>query len=139
MLKLYKAWGIQPNFLEKLSNAGIQASSLVRDPKTMRDFESFRKEAMGARKCFLIQCFQGQHSSAAYALYYLAKVTPYSLKEIKEIFTLSGRAKDFALLEKTLASAKIYLKKMVERKMRLIQRASKPVLKGQKQKKHRRR
>jgi len=123
--------------MEKLSRAGIQISPLARDPKTFRDFDSFLKEALKTRNSFLIQCLQGIHASASYALYYLAVATPYSLKEIKEIFELSGRKKDFEGLKNSLAKAKIYLEKVVNRKMRRIQSIPKKAPKKKPKTKHR--
>lgn len=131
---LYERQGIAPNFVTELKKAGIEASSLAKDPYHVRNYDSFLKEALNTRGSFLIQCFGGQHASAAYAFYYLAKATPYDLQEIREIFVKSGRAKDFVLIEQTLAGKKIYVKRIVERKMERIEQARQKILARQQKK-----
>ncbi len=135
MQGLYKELGIDPNFAIELTKAGIQVSSLARNPYKLRDYTSFLKEALDTRGSFVIQCFGGQHASAAYAMYYLAKATPYSLREIRDIFVKSGRAKDIARIEEMLADKKIYVNRIVERKMKLIEQARLKLLARQQKKK----
>lgn len=117
MEKLYKAWQIDPMFTVELSKVGIQTSPLIRNPEHLREYDSFVKEAISTKHNFLIQCYAGLHASSAYAMYYLAKATPMTLEEIREAFIRSGRGKDLGRIEDFLKAAKVYVGRVVERKL----------------------
>lgn len=121
----YKAHRIDPSFIEKLSANNIRAVSLIRGPRHLREYESFAKEALQTRQSFLVQCYIGKHGSAAYAMYYLAAVTPLTLKQIEGIFLKSGwTKKDIEVVKETLTYAKVYVKRVVERKLKKIKEAA---------------
>jgi len=93
MTKLYKEKDIDPKFIARLSKAGIVVSSLIRNPKSLRSYESFLKEARNVTRKgrkILIQCFAGKHMSGTYAMFYLAAGTQMNLGQIREAFYNSG-------------------------------------------------
>lgn len=124
MVELYKKKGINPKFIARLSKAGIVTSSLVRNTKSLRSYESFLKEARDVTRKgrnILIQCFAGKHMSGTYAMFYLATGTQMNLGQIREAFCNSGlTGNDLSRIERALKDSKVDIKKVVEKKLAIM-------------------
>jgi hypothetical protein len=130
----HRIWHIDPKFLEELSKQGIRVSSLVRNPESFRNYESFAREASQVRGNIAVQCFAGKHASSAYVLYYLARNTNMTYHEVQRLFIGSGLTpKDLTLISSFLKSTGIDIHKMFEAKERAMEQARK---RKKKQKNH---
>lgn len=125
MLDFYRKYNIDPIFFPKLASAGIRASPLLRNPSNLRAYDSFLREAKAINGNIVIQCISGKHSSGAYALYYLAKNSPFTLVQAKDVLFRAGLSGDDALrIEDFLGSAGVNVRKIFAKKQsRLAQLA----------------
>ena len=128
---LYAKFGLNIHLATTLPHEGIRVSSLLRNPNSLRDYESFNREASKVKGKILIQCIHGKHVSASYAMYYLARNTSLPLHEIRsrlERTGLSGR--DLLRIEEFLSMAKVDLRTIIEHReearLAAIKRSTKP-------------
>jgi len=121
LMDIYAKFKINPMIATILPQNGIQITSLLRNPRTFRSYESFDKEAREVQGKFVIQCMHGRHASAAYALYHLANSTNHSLPEIHKIFFDAGfKASELERMESFLMDAGVNLNKVTAEKERII-------------------
>jgi len=119
--QLYSKMHLDLMLVPKLQGHGIMVSSLLRNPRSFRDYDSFYKEASEVKGKFLIQCIHGRHASAAYAMYYLAKGTRLSVNEMSNIFLKAGfSGRDLSTMEYFLSDAKVNLSGVVTEREKII-------------------
>ena len=117
--QVYAKWGIDPLVVAKLMKEGIFVSSLIRNPSSLRDYESFNKEAIAVKGKFLLQCIHGRHASASYAMYYLARSSNFSYHQITDLFARAGLGgRDLNNIESFLGDAKVNVRRVVEERER---------------------
>ncbi len=130
----HRIWHIDPNFAAELAKKGIRVSSLIRNPESFRNYESFAKEASQVKGNIAVQCFAGKHASSAYVLYYLAKNTNMTHKEVQTLFIRSGlNPRDLAIITSFLKNTGLDIYKIFEAKERAIEQAKKRKKKNRKQ------
>ncbi|MFA5125950.1 MAG: hypothetical protein WC462_03025 [archaeon] len=121
LMDIYAKFKINPMIATILPQNGIQITSLLRNPRSFRSYESFNKEAKEVNGKFIIQCMHGRHASAAYALYHLANSTNYSMQEIHKIFFDAGfKASELERMESFLQDAKVNLHRIIEEREKVL-------------------
>jgi hypothetical protein len=128
---LYAKMGLDIHLATILPNEGIRVSSLLRNPSSLRDYESFNREAREAKGKIMIQCIHGRHASASYAMYYLARSTSMSLAEIRDRLMRTGlTGRDLMRVEEFLGTANVSLRRVIEHRekerMQREKRSKKP-------------
>ena len=135
LMDIYAKFRINPMIATILPKNGIQITSLLRNPRTFRSYDSFDKEAREVEGKFVIQCMHGRHASAAYALYHLAKSTNYSMPEIHKIFFDAGfKASELERMDFFLRDAGVNLQEVVKERERVILAQKKSVARHLKKK-----
>lgn len=138
IMDLYRRFKIDPLIATKLQKNGIQITSLLRNPQNFRNYESFEKEAKEVKGKFVIQCIHGRHASAAYAMYHLAKSSPLSYEQIRNIFGRAGfSGSDIIRMGEFLACAKVNVVELIAEKQKTLAAGQKSILRNLKKvKKH---
>ena len=88
--QIYAKYNIDIDTVAKLQSNGIRTSSLLRNPSTLRDYESFSREVLSTHGNVLVQCIHGKHASASYAMYHLARHSDLSAEQIIQRLEKAG-------------------------------------------------